>query len=148
MTKKDIIEKDTKLLYHFLKEKHIEKKFFEKYKNVKRTDEKEEDFSLMTIKRWININKNKGDLYFEHTSRQNSIIYDVSQKYKIPIDDYIFKDFVCNPNLVQKVDFFSSWSLFPIVLADSNSSEYDKWDNLVRNFINLKIMLYFMNTFK
>lgn len=148
MNKKDIIEKDTKLLYHFLKENHIEKKFFEKYKNVKRTDEKEEDFSLMTIKRWININKNKSDLYFEHTSRQNSIIYDVSQKYKIPIDDYIFKDFVCNPNLVQKVDFFSSWSLFPIVLADSNSSEYDKWDNLVRNFINLKIMLYFMNTFK
>ena len=148
MTKKDIIEKDTKLLYHFLKENHIEKKFFKKYKNIKRTDEQKEDFSLMTIKRWININKNKGDLYFESSTRQNSIIYDVSRKYNIPIDDYIFKDFVCNPNLVQKVDFFASWSIGPIVLADSDSSEYDKWDNLVRNFINLKIILYFMNSFK
>lgn len=148
LKKEKIIEKDTKLLYHFLKENHIDKCFFKKYKNRLQNDEQDVNFNNMTIKRWINYNVSKISSYLSETPRQESFCYMFKKQHTSVPFSYLLKNFVLNPNLIQKVDFFASWSMPPNVLVDNESSEYDKWCDIVMNFIKLKTLLYFTNTFK
>lgn len=119
-----IIEKDTKWLLHFLKEKHIFKPYFEKM-----ISQNKQNMSLK-YDDWLNHIKNNPQYY------KPSYLGDIS------LNDYIFS----NAQLFDNIILFSNWHNLPFTLDINTNSELYKWSEISHEYKkfkrNLKIINY------
>lgn len=124
----DVIEKDIKWLFHFLKEQHIIDSYF-----LKMNCQREKlNIKFHTIENVISNAKQYHDCY----------IYDLtnlySKKYHILLKE--------NNQLLNSMKLFATWRNPPYILADSGKIEHECWLKIRQDYSDLKELI--INLFK
>ena len=136
---KKIIEIDTKILLHFLKENKIFRQFLKKIHNNISDKPK-------NIEEWINDNLNLIDVYNQSTTARCDYVASFRKSFKDDVPNNVFY-IATNPNLLQCTKLFSDWGYAPITLSLDPDLEWSKWKDVTHRFIKLKILLYQINAF-
>lgn len=119
-----IIEKDTKWLLHFLKEKHSFNHYFEKL-----------------------ISQNTQDIFFKYCYwlnhiKNNKQYYKPSYLTNVNLNEFIFN----NSQLFDNIILFCDWSKLPFTLDITTNLESYKWSEMSNEYKkfkrNLKIINY------
>lgn len=123
-----IIEIDTKWLWHFLKEKHLTKQFIGKLYNVTDTLEKPK-----TLKQLLENNINRSEHY----------IYG----FRYESNEYTLFN---NENLLSNSKLFAAWYCPPFIfnprcnIFSTNFEEAHAWRNIKNNYLDLKYILSYI----
>lgn len=125
----DVIEKDIKWLFHFLKEQHLIDSYF---------------FKLNGQREKLNIKFNTINNVISHVKQYHDCyIYDLSLKLYNKSFNNLLKE---NQRLLNSMTLFATWRNPPYTLSDSEQMEYECWSMINKDYSKLKELI--LNLFK
>lgn len=137
---KECIILDYKLLFHFLKEKHIIDIFLSKIYNEDNIEKPKSIYDcirfclnhqiLYEVKR----NDITANLIYDKLK-----IYDIDEKFK---NNKYLSLLLKNPNLLLNLTLFGSWTDFPLLLSQNQFIEAELWHHILVAFMERKKILY------